>query len=234
LIRVQGLLNDTTERKEVEQERHRAQEAQRRFIEAQLETLRYQINPHFLFNVLNSLDALSRTDPGRIAELVRQLSRYLRSTLSSRESGLTPLKREMSLIESYLSLEKVRFEEDLSVSISMPEEIGDIMVPELLVQPIVENAVKHGMKTSPLPLRVDVACRATGEHVRIEIANTGKWIARDALTDAGKGGIGLENIRTRLELTYGDLHGLEISESEGRVVVAVEIPRRGEKNEKGL
>ncbi len=144
LTRVQGLLNDITERKQVEEERHRTEEAQRRFVEAQLETLRYQINPHFLFNVLNSLDALSRTDPGRIAELVRQLSRYLRSTLSSRESGLTPLKREMSMIESYLSLEKVRFEEDLVVSVSMPEEIGDTMVPELLVQPIVENAVKHG------------------------------------------------------------------------------------------
>lgn len=234
LSRVQGLLNDITEKKEIEEERHRAQEAQRRFVEAQLETLRYQINPHFLFNVLNSLDALSKTDPGRIAELVRQLSRYLRSTLSSRESGLAPLKREMSLIESYLSLEKVRFEEDLSVSVTMPEEIGETMVPELLVQPIVENAVKHGMKTSSLPLRVNVSCRAAGERVRIEITNTGKWIARDAETDAGKGGIGLDNIRTRLELSYGDLHGLEISESEGRVVVAVEIPRRGEKNEKGL
>lgn len=234
LTRVQGLLNDITERKQVEEERHRTEEAQRRFVEAQLETLRYQINPHFLFNVLNSLDALSRTDPGRIAELVRQLSRYLRSTLSSRESGLTPLKREMSMIESYLSLEKVRFEEDLVVSVSMPEEIGDTMVPELLVQPIVENAVKHGMKTSPLPLRIDVGCRAAGEHVRIEITNTGKWIARDAAADAGSGGIGLENIRTRLKLTYGDRHGLEIGESGDRVVVAIEIPRRGEKDEKGL
>ncbi len=234
LIRIQGLLNDITEKKEVEEERHRAQEAQRRFVEAQLETLRYQINPHFLFNVLNSLDALSRTDPGRIAELVRQLSRYLRSTLSSRESGLVPLSREMSVIESYLSLEKVRFEEDLAVSVSVPEEIGDTMVPELLVQPIVENAVKHGMKTSPLPLRVDVACVAAGEFVRIEVTNTGKWVARDAGTDAGKGGIGLENIRTRLELTYGDRCGLRTGESGDRVVVTVEIPRRGEKNEKGL
>jgi len=234
LTGIQGLLNDITERKEVEEERHRAQEAQRRFVEAQLETLRYQINPHFLFNVLNSLDALSRTDPGRIAELVRQLSRYLRSTLSSRESGLTVLGKEMSTIESYLSLEKVRFEEDLAVSISIPEEVEDALVPELLVQPVVENAVKHGMKTSPLPLRVDVTCRAAGEHVIIEVANTGKWIARDTATDAGKGGLGLENIRTRLKLTYGDRHGFRIGESGDRVVVTIEIPRRGEKNEERL
>ncbi len=90
------------------------------------------------------------------------------------------------------------------------------------------------MKTSPLPLRIDVGCRAAGEHVRIEITNTGKWIARDAAADAGSGGIGLENIRTRLKLTYGDHHGLEIGESGDRVVVAIEIPRRGEKDEKGL
>ncbi len=234
LIRAQGLLNDITERKEVEEERHRAQEAQRRFVEAQLETLRYQINPHFLFNVLNSLDALSKTDPERISELVRQLSRYLRSTLSSRESGLTSLEKEMSTIESYLSLEKVRFEEDLVVSVSMPEEIGDALVPELLIQPVVENAVKHGMKTSSLPLRVDVTCRAAGEHVMIEVANTGKWIARDTAADAGKGGVGLGNIRTRLELTYGDRYGLEIGGSDDRVVVTIKIPLRGDKNEKGL
>lgn len=234
LTGIQGLLNDITERKEVEEERHRTQEAQRRFVEAQLETLRYQINPHFLFNVLNSLDALSRTDPDRIAELVRQLSRYLRSTLSSRESGLTTLGREMSTIESYLSLEKVRFEENLAVSISMPEEVEDALVPELLVQPVVENAVKHGTKTSPLPLRVDVTCRAAGEYVIIEVANTGKWIDRDTATDAGKGGVGLENIRTRLKLTYGDRHSFKIGESGDRVVVTIEIPRRGEKNEERL
>jgi PAS domain S-box-containing protein len=218
-IRIQGLLSDITEKKEVEEERHRAQEAQRRFVEAQLETLRYQINPHFLFNVLNSLDALSRTDPDRIAELVRQLSRYLRSTLSPRESGLVPLADEMSVIESYLKLEKVRFEEDLAVSIAMEEEIGDAMVPELLIQPLVENAIKHGMKTSSIPLRVDIRCAAAGEMVRIEVSNTGKWISRGA-----EGGVGLENIRTRLGLTYGDRSSLQIGEGDGRVVVAVEIP----------
>jgi len=234
LIRVQGLLNDITEKKMVEEERRRAEQAQRRFVEAQLETLRYQINPHFLFNVLNSLDALSKTDPGRIAELIRQLSRYLRSTLSSRESGLVPLAREISVIESYLNLEKIRFEEDLDISITMPEDVGDAMIPELLIQPIVENAVKHGMKTSSIPLRINVTCMGAGEFVKVEVANTGKWIPRDAEEEKGKGGIGLENIRTRLSLTYGDRCDLKIGEGNGRVLVTVEIPRRGDNNEERL
>ncbi|MDD3845816.1 MAG: histidine kinase [Syntrophorhabdaceae bacterium] len=231
LVRAQGLLNDITEKKEIEGERRRAEEAQRRFVEAQLETLRYQINPHFLFNVLNSLDALSKTDPDRIAELIRQLSRYLRSTLSSRESGMVSLVQEVSIIESYLNLEKVRFEEDLVISITLPEEIGDAMIPELLIQPIVENAVKHGMKTSAIPLKIDVTCMEAGEFVRIEVANTGKWIFRDAEADKGYGGIGLENIRTRLNLTYGEHCRLKVGENNDRVMVTVEIPRRGEKEE---
>jgi PAS domain S-box-containing protein len=230
-VRIQGLLNDITEQKEIEKEHRRAEEAHRRFVEAQLETLRYQINPHFLFNVLNSLDALSKTDPGRIAELIRQLSRYLRSTLSSRESGMVSLAREMSVIESYLNLEKVRFEDDLAISINVSEEIGDTLIPELLIQPIVENAVKHGMKTSSVPLGVDVACMAAGDFVRIEVSNTGQWVCGDAEGFRGTGGLGLENIRKRLDLTYGDRYRLNIGESEGRVIVAVEIPREGEKNE---
>lgn len=228
------MLNDITEQKEIEKERRRAEEAQRRFVEAQLETLRYQVNPHFLFNVLNSLDALSKTDPGRIAELIRQLSRYLRSTLCSRESGMVSLAREMSVIESYLRLEKVRFEDDLAISIDVSEEVGDTMIPELLIQPIVENAVKHGMKTSPIPLEVDVACMAAGDFARIEVSNTGQWVCGDAGGFRGTSGLGLENIRKRLDLTYGDHYRLNIGENEGRVIVAVEIPREGEKNEKGF
>ncbi len=231
LVRIQGILNDITEQKEVERERYRAQEAQRKFVEAQLMTLRYQINPHFLFNVLNSLDALSKTDPARITELIRQLSRYLRSTLSPGESGMVPVVQEMSVVESYLNLEKVRFEEDLVVSIDASEEVGDAMIPELLIQPVVENAVKHGMKTSPAPLRIDVACMAAGRFIRIDVSNSGKWILPDDNRGGTReGGLGLENIRTRLKLTYGDDYRLNIGETDGRVKVTVEIPRRGEEN----
>jgi len=225
VVRIQGILDDITEQRQNEEERRRAEEAQRLFVQAQLEALRYQINPHFLFNVLNSLDALSESDPGRITKLIRQLSRYLRSTLTSGESGFVPLVEELAVIEGYLDLEKVRFEDNLVVSVQAPDTLHDAMIPELLIQPLVENAVKYGMKTSPMPLEVEVSCRESGESMEITVSNTGRWIRRN--NENGNGGVGLENIRKRLQLTYGDRYRLHIGEQEKQVCVTVEIPRIG-------
>jgi len=225
ITRIQGIGEDITEQKQIEEERRRAEEAQRLSVQAQLEALRYQINPHFLFNVLNSLSALSESDPGRVPGLIRRLSGYLRSTLAARESGLVPLAEEMEAITNYLNLEKVRFEDDLAISIHSPDALHDAMIPELLIQPLVENAVKHGMKTSPMPLQVGVSCREADGSVEITVSNTGRWIGRD--NGNGDGGVGLENIRKRLSLTYGDQYRLHIGEQDGRVCVSVEIPRTG-------
>ena len=232
ITRSQGIGDDITEQKQVEEERRRAEEAQRLFVQSQLEALRYQINPHFLFNVLNSLVVLSESDPGRITGLIYQLSSYLRSTLASRESGLVPLVEELAVIESYLNLEKVRFEDDLAVSVHAPDTLHDAMIPELLIQPLVENAVKHGMKTSPMPLEVDVSCRESGESVEIAVSNTGRWVQGNNENGNGDGGIGLENIRKRLDLTYGDQYRLHIGEKDKRVCVTIEIPRTGGTGEK--
>ncbi|MDD5009749.1 MAG: histidine kinase [Syntrophorhabdaceae bacterium] len=232
ITRNQGIGDDITEQKQVEEERRRAEEAQRLFVQSQLEALRYQINPHFLFNVLNSLIALSESDPGRITGLIYQLSSYLRSTLTSRESGLVPLAEELAVITSYLNLEKVRFEDDLAVSVSAPDTLHDAMIPELLIQPLVENAVKHGMKTSRMPLEVDVSCRESGESVEIVVSNTGRWIQGNNENGNGDSGIGLENIRKRLDLTYGDRYRLYIGEKDERVRVTIEIPRTGGTGEK--
>jgi len=223
IVRIQGIGEDITEQKQIEEERRRTEEARRLSVQAQLEALRYQINPHFLFNVLNSLSALSESDPGRVPGLIRQLSGYLRSTLAARESGFVPLGEELEAITSYLNLEKVRFEENLAVSVSAPFALHDAMIPELLIQPLVENAVKHGMKTSPMPLAVEVSCRASNGSLEITVSNTGKWIGNGD----GGGGIGLENIRRRLSLVYGGRSRLRIDEKGARVYVTVELPREG-------
>jgi len=225
ITRIQGIGEDITEQKQIEEERRRAEEAQRLFVQAQLEALRYQINPHFLFNVLNSLAALSESDPGRVPGLVCRLSGYLRSTLAARESGLVPLAEEMEAITNYLNLEKVRFEDNLAISIHAPDALQDAMIPELLIQPLVENAIKHGMKTSSMPLQVDVSCREANGSLEIAVSNTGRWIGRDNGNGAGDGGVGLENIRKRLSLTYGDQYLLSIHEEDGRVRVTLGIPR---------
>ncbi|HOE16263.1 MAG TPA: histidine kinase [Syntrophorhabdaceae bacterium] len=227
IVRIQGIGEDITEQKQIEEERRRTEEARRLSVQAQLEALRYQINPHFLFNVLNSLSALSESDPGRVPGLIRQLSGYLRSTLAARESGLVPLGEELEAITGYLNLEKVRFEENLAVSIHAPFALHDAMIPELLIQPLVENAVKHGMKTSPMPLQVDVSCREANGSLAIAVSNTGRWIGRDNGNGNGDGGVGLENIRKRLSLTYGDRYRLHIDEKNKRVYVTVEVPREG-------
>lgn len=231
IIRIQGIGEDITEQKQIEEERRRTEEAQRLFVQAQLEALRYQINPHFLFNVLNSLVVISEKDPGRVTELVYQLSSYLRSTLAARESGLVSLAEELEAVTSYLNLEKVRFEDNLVVSVHAPDTLYHAMIPELLIQPLVENAIKHGMKTSPMPLEIEVSCRESGTSIEIAVSNTGRWIEKGTENDNGNGGVGLENIRKRLSLTYGDRYRLHINQQDRRVRVTVEIPLTGRADE---
>jgi PAS domain S-box-containing protein len=223
ILRIQGILDDVTDRRKAEEERRRAEETERRLVQSRLETLRYQINPHFLFNVLNTLDALSKKNPDRITKLVGRLARYLRSTLSPGDSGFVPLREELETMESYLALEEVRFEEDLAVSISMDPGILDLPVPELLLQPLVENAVKHGMKTSPMPLRIRVAGRAAGGRLFIEVANTGKWLPREK-RPGERNGVGLENLEKRLDLAFAGRYRLTTGEAGGWVSMTVEIP----------
>jgi len=231
IIRIQGILDDRTEQKAMEEERRRAAEMERLLAQSRLETLRYQINPHFLFNVLNSLDALSKTSPERITNLIQKLSRYLRSTFSATRSGFVPLREELETIESYLGLEKVRFESDLVITFRVSPMIGDIPVPELILQPLVENAVKHGMKTSTMPLSIRVYGWIAGNRLRIEVANTGRWIPREDETGK-RTGVGLENLRARLKLAYNERYRLDREEENGWVNVTVEIPLEDETHER--
>lgn len=223
ITQIQGILDDITDVRKVEQQRRRAEEAELRSIRSQLEALRYQINPHFLFNVLNSLDALSESNPGRIHKLIEHLSRYLLSTYSTSDSGLIPLKEEIETLESYLHLQKIRFEDKLDVAFDISPRIMDMLIPELLLQPIVENSIKHGMQTTMPPLRIEIHGNADDDMLRIEIANTGKLISRKN-DNNNRTGVGLENIRKRLELTYPDRYRLDLGEENGWVRVIIEVP----------
>jgi len=233
IIQIQGILDDVTDLRKMEEQRRRAEETELASVRSQLEALRYQINPHFLFNVLNSLDALSESAPGRIPKLIDHLSRYLRSTFSSGNSGLVPLREELGTLESYLNIEKVRFEDNFDVTFDISSRVLDIPVPELLLQPIVENSVKHGMRTAALPLRIMIHGRAIDSMLRIEIANTGKLVSMEN-DNGNKTGVGLENIRKRLKLVYADHYQLNLYEENGWVRVIIEIPLTGENNGKRI
>lgn len=229
ILLVQGMLADVTERQKAERERQRAEEAESLLTRTRLQALRYQLNPHFLFNILNSIDALSKRAPERIPALIRELSRYLRFTLTDHDSDMVPFSLELKAISSYLNLEKVRFEEDLVVEIVTSSGVGSILVPDLLLQPLVENAVKFGMKTSAMPLRVAVRCRIEENLLKVEVANTGRWV-RESEDRQGTAGIGLTNLRNRMDLTFAGRCDLTLEERDGWVVARAEFPLSGAQN----
>jgi PAS domain S-box-containing protein len=223
MVLIQSIPHDITERRMAEQEREHAREAEKLLARSQLETLRYQVNPHFLFNTLNSIDALSHEAPDRIPALLGELTDYLRFSLQPRQGDLAPLRRELEAIGAYLAIEKVRFAENLQVTIEASEEAQAQLVPELVLQPLVENAIEHGMPTSPLPLRLVVRIRRDRGRLRIVVSNTGRWSGPET-ERYGRGHVGLSNLRSRLELLYPGSYRLEVKERKGWVTVSVELP----------
>lgn len=206
-----------------EQRRHQERllqadaEAQR----ARLRALRYQLNPHFFFNALNTIGALADEAPGRVKDAVRELSGFLRYTLLDDEALEAPLRDEVSAIEHYLAVEKIRFEEDLQVEIDVAPEAGRLTVPSFLVLPLVENAVKHGHHTSPMPLRVRVTGTVSDDALVVEVANTGHW--REPRTGPEGTDTGLDNVRARLESQYPDRHRFTITDDDEWVRACIEI-----------
>jgi len=134
-----------------------------------------------------------------------------------------PLRQELGTIESYLNIEKVRFEDDLLVSIESTPQTMDVQVPELILQPIVENAVKYGTKTSSLPLRITIEGHVTDSLLVVEITNTGRWVSMDNSERVNRG-VGIENLRKRLDLIYADHYQFRMEEDNGQVRVMVGVP----------
>jgi hypothetical protein len=169
---------------------------------AQLETLRYQINPHFLFNTLNSLSALMLGGRTEAAEtMILNLSRFYRSTLAIDPMGDISLSDELQLQRLYLDIEAVRFPDRLRVAVDVAEELLDAQVPTLLLQPLVENAIKHGVARSPGLVTVAIVARREGDRLAIAIENEAP--VPGSSEDALGTGIGLRNVEQRLETRFG-------------------------------
>lgn len=199
--------------------------------DARLRMLAYQLNPHFLFNTLNSIRALINEDRQRAREMVTALSGYLRYALVERPLHVALLEEEVASLRGYLSIEQVRFEERLDASIDVEADALHCEVPAFLLNPLVENALKHGTAgtaDAPLVLRVQARRIAPGR-LRIVVENSGRWNDRGpTLADESlPGGLGLANVRARLEALYPADHRLEIEEAGGHVRVIVELPVRG-------
>jgi two-component system, LytTR family, sensor kinase len=198
---------------------HAVREAERRAAEfaraaqtAELRALRYQVNPHFLFNTLNSLSALVLTGKKEKAEaMILNLSNFYRTSLSGEPSEDVTLSEEVALQQLYLDIEAVRFPERLIVEIDIPENLANAPVPGLILQPLVENAVKHGVSRTAQPVTVRIAAAASADGLDLTVSNSGSGDLHPAVGH----GIGLTNVRDRLAARFGDLGWLEAENMAG-------------------
>ncbi len=208
----------------IQQERQLA-EAQLAAQQAQLAALRYQLNPHFLFNALNSISALIVTKRNEDAEeMTEKLSSFLRSSLNAEPSELIPLDEELALTEEYLSIESVRFGDRLAIDIHCSDDACHALVPSFLVQPLVENAVKHGVARSTKPIEIRIDAELSNGALRISVANDIAAEKPDKLPDSEGAGVGIENVRHRLNAVFGKRATLTAGENNGRFVATISIP----------
>ena len=191
---------------------------------ANLEALRMQLNPHFLFNTLNTVSVLAlKGEKQRVSRMLSRLSDLLRLSLENDRHTLS-LREELEFLDRYLEIEQVRFKDRLSVTVNVDPAAYDAEVPSLLLQPIVENAVKYGFSQTIGPGEISIDCRTDGETVEINVMDTGPGMPESRVQGAGTG-VGLANTRARLEQLYGSHYTLELSNRpEGGARVRVCFP----------
>ncbi len=191
---------------------------------ARLEVLRYQLNPHFLFNALNSVCAQIVHEPGAARSMVVRIADFCRQTLHrpAGEQEGTTIGEELEMLQAYLAIEKSRLGELLTVEIDADPATKAVRLPPLLLLPLVENAVKYGSATSPDRVGIRLRVRRAGEGVCIELSNTGCWLAAGTHTTHSTG-IGLENLRQRLARHYPGAHEFTTEERDGWVTVRLRL-----------
>lgn len=185
-----------------------------------LKTSRHGTDSHFLFNALNSVEALSRRAPERIPELVRGLSSYLRYCLQPAQDGWATLQEELDALKSYLHVEKIRFEDQFEVELDIADAALAQRVPQFFLQPLVESVLRDGIGVGPTPLRVVVSCQCIDRRLRVEVRNTGVGSGRATVR-----GSGLEDLFRRLDLLYNEgAYRWTMSEDPDWVSLSIEIP----------
>ncbi|MGE5639208.1 MAG: sensor histidine kinase [Clostridia bacterium] len=191
--------------------RLQAEAARRAEAQARLEALQAQIEPHFLFNTLANLHSLIGSDPARAQKMLEHLNDYLRATLAGTRKGVATLAEEFTLLRGYLEVVAVRMGPRLAYTLSLPEELSAAKIPPLLLQPLVENAIKHGLEPKVDGGSVQVRAFSNEGRLVIEVADSGLGLG----AGAGGKGVGLENVRERLSAVYGPGASLEIVPNPG-------------------
>jgi len=191
--------------------------------EAELKMLRYQINPHFLFNTLNAVSALIVTGQAQAADaMVNKLARFFRNALSRESTAKVTLAEELRVQLEYLNIELTRFPDRLSWSTDIAPGLDKALVPHLILQPLFENAIKHGVARSASPVQLQLSAERRDGQVILRLAN-GVRLKPDPQEIAGEG-VGLANVARRLANFYGAAAGLSVVQREGRFTVELRLP----------
>jgi sensor histidine kinase YesM len=202
---------------ELAQARHEKQR-----LEAELKLLQAQIEPHFLYNTLANIRSLVDTRPSAAAAMLEDLNKYLRTSLTRSRDVQVTLGQEVEMLRSYLDILKVRMGDRMRYAIEIGEGLENVPLPPMLLQPLVENAVKHGLEPKVDGGTIDIKINGNEDILRVVVADTGM-----GLSSVNGEGVGLGNVRSRLKSIYGDGARLEISAGpHGGVMAVIEVPRR--------
>jgi signal transduction histidine kinase len=213
--------------REVQERRRRAAHLESLLTEARLSALRAQLHPHFLFNALNTVSAYVENDPRRARAMLEHLGNLLRFSLDSGERREVSLAEEIEALNHYLAIQSARFSGRLRTHLDIPSELFEARVPGLVLQPLMENAITHGVSHLPGGGEVRVSARRDEAHLMLTVADSGVGLPTGWSLDRDAG-IGLSNTRSRLAETYGAGHSFSILPGAGGGVVAeIRIPRRG-------
>lgn len=200
------------------QERARLMELQKHLAESQLAQLKAQLQPHFLFNALNTISSLMQVDVERADRLLAQLADLLRATLRAGASNMTSLREELELLHSYARIMQERFSGRVTLDWRVADETLEASVPTMLLQPLLENAYKHGVERSMVPVVVTLTARRDGDRLEVSVSNDG------TLGGAGTEGIGLRNCRERLAVIYASAASLTLAAENTTVVQRLSLP----------
>jgi len=205
--------------------REREVTAAQQLTQAQLRALRMQLNPHFLFNTMNSVSSLMRSDTEAADQVLEQLSSMLRITLDRGEQQLIPLTEEVDFIQLYLSIQKTRFHGTVHHYVAIEPEVLDALVPTMILQPIVENAYVHGVAKTIGEAFIGIEAQSHEGQLRICVRNSGKGLAQRSPAETAKERVGVANVKARLELHYGNAQCFELKEfSDGEVQAILMLP----------
>jgi two-component system, LytTR family, sensor kinase len=190
--------------------------------EARLAALQTQLNPHFLFNTLHAVSSLVERDPRGVRRMIARLSDLLRFTLERTDRQEVALEQELAFLERYLEIMQIRFQGRLEVDTHLDAGVADALVPTLILQPLVENAVKHGVSKVDASGRIEISARRVGDRLVLAVRDNGPGLDGG---DAGEEGVGLRNTRARLEQLYGTAQSLTLREAtEGGLIAEVTLP----------